>query len=86
MFAAYYPPKINLPSLRCIVPRPCLNSLLLLAVRNLGIYIRIRALFARALSGIRIPLHIRSHQASPPTWYLLLVGVTTSIGVVVDVR
>ena len=77
---AYYSPKINLPPLRCRMPRPCLSSLLFLAVRNIGIYIRLRTLFACALSGIRIPLHTRSHQALLPTWYLLLVSVTTSSG------
>ena len=49
-------------------------------MRNIGIYIRISTLFARALSGIRVPLHTRSHQALPPTWYLLLISVTTSSG------
>jgi len=77
---AYYLPKMNLPPLRCRMPRPCLSSLLFLAVRNIGIYIRLRTLFACALSGIRIPLHTRSHQALLPTWYLLLVSVTTSSG------
>ena len=77
---AYYRPKINLPPLRRIMPRPCLSSRLLLAMRNIGIYVRIRTLFARALSGIRIPLHTCSHQALLPTWYLLLVSVTTSSG------
>ena len=77
---AHYPEKVNLPPLRCIMPRPCLSSLLLLAMRNMGIYIRISTLFARALSGIRVPLHTRSHQALPPTWYLLLISVTTSSG------
>ena len=68
------------PPLRCRMPRPCLSSLLFLAMRNIGIYIRLRTLFARALSGVRIPLHTCSHQALLPTWYLLLVSVTTSSG------